>query len=130
VKFVYYYRISEEVRIQPIVDNDETAGAYNLGTPALAWEPLALQAFVEGDTVSTELRRYSPGYGGLLSAVAPVFDEAGSVVAVAGVDIPDERPVKALNHLMALSAALLASLAVLITAGFVNFLAYKKKALA
>ncbi|GHV26901.1 hypothetical protein AGMMS4952_07720 [Spirochaetia bacterium] len=127
VKFVYFYRITEDGLIQPIVDNDETEAAYNLGTPALAWEPMALRAFEEADTVITELGDPSLGVGGLLSAFSPVFDAQGRVAAVAGVDIPDGLLLKIRNHTIALSVIVFLSLAFLITAGFVGFSVYKRK---
>ncbi|GHV79654.1 hypothetical protein AGMMS49944_14450 [Spirochaetia bacterium] len=129
VKFVYYYRINLSGLIQPIVINDETDGAYDLRTPAYAleWEPLALRAFQDGVTVTTELDGHVSRNGGLLSAFSPVFDEAGRVAAVAGVDISDERFLKTMNHATALSLILLLSLMFLIIAGFVSFSVYGKK---
>jgi hypothetical protein len=127
VQFVYFYRITEGGLIQPIVDNDETDAAYNLATPALAWEPMALRAFEEGVTVTTELGEASLGYGGLLSAFSPLFDEYGRVAAVAGVDIRDERLIKTRNTMIAVPVILLVSLAFLIGAGFVSFSVYRKR---
>ncbi|AEF81472.1 ATP-binding protein [Leadbettera azotonutricia] len=127
VLFVYYYRVTDDYLTQAIVDNDETEDAYNLETPPLEMEPLVEQAYLDGVTVTTDLGDYSVGYGGLLSAFSPIFGRDGTVIGIAGVDIPDARLLKTRNQSFALSVLLLVSMAFLIAAGFASFSAFRKK---
>jgi signal transduction histidine kinase/CheY-like chemotaxis protein len=127
VLFVYFYRVTGDNLIQPIVDNDETEKSYSLKTKPLGMEPMIWRAYKEGVAVTTSLGDYSPGFDALFSAFAPVIDRDGNVVGVAGVDIPDERLLSTWVHSVALSGLLLISLGFLIIAGFVSFSVYRKK---
>ncbi|MFP3040359.1 response regulator [Treponema primitia] len=127
VLYVYFYRITEDNMTQPIVDNDETEEAYDLNSEFMETESMVLRVYQEGVTVTTPLGKYSIGFGGLLSAFSPIFDNTGKVIGVAGVDIPDERLLKTVIHSVALSALLFISLAFLITSGFISLSVYKRK---
>jgi signal transduction histidine kinase/CheY-like chemotaxis protein len=90
IMFVYYYRLTPEGLLQPIIDNDLTDESYSLAT-----EPLPMEEGVEralaGEVVTPGIAHYSEGFEGLLSAYAPIYDADGNVVAVAGVDISDQK---------------------------------------
>jgi signal transduction histidine kinase/CheY-like chemotaxis protein len=127
VLFVYFYRITDNDRMQPIVDNDETDEAYNLNSDPLEMEPMVRLAYEEGITVTTPLGDYSLGYDGLLSAFTPIRDRNGNIIGIAGVDLPDARLIRTRNQSLTLSALLLVSMAFLIAAGFLSFFIYKRK---
>jgi hypothetical protein len=127
VLFVYFYRITEDNLVRPIVDNDETEDSYTLETDPLAMEPMVQRALEEGVAVTTPLGNYSAGYGGIISAFAPVRDQTGKIIGVAGVDISDSQLMTTWNRSIALSILLFISMAFIITAGFVIFFVYKKK---
>ncbi|MDR1249871.1 MAG: response regulator [Treponema sp.] len=127
VLFVYFYRIDENNLVQPIVDNDESEDSYTLATEPLEPEPMVLRVYTEGLAVTTPLGNYSAGYGGILSAFAPVKDRAGEIIAIAGVDITDSQLISSWNRSIMLSVLLFASMTFVIAAGFVIFFVYKKK---
>ncbi|MDR3355231.1 MAG: response regulator, partial [Synergistaceae bacterium] len=91
VLYAYYIR-PVGAKLQYIVDND-----FNEATRVgLDTEPFDLASVpwiygaLEGRTVYSGLGNYTPGWEGLLSAYAPIFDDRGHVAALAGVDIRDE----------------------------------------
>jgi signal transduction histidine kinase/DNA-binding response OmpR family regulator len=127
VLFVYFYRMSEGDMVQPIVDNDETEDSYTLETEFLEMEPMVQEAYEGGIAVTTPLGNYSVGYGGILSAFAPIWDGDGEVIGVAGVDVPDTRLLTTRNHSIMLLVLLFISMAFVITAGFISFFIYRKK---
>ncbi|MDR3123986.1 MAG: response regulator [Treponema sp.] len=127
VLFVYFYRLNDENMAQAIVDNDETEAAYTLETEPLELEPMVRRAYDEGFAVTTPLGHYSAGYGGILSAFAPVRNSAGEIIGLVGVDVPDSRLLTTRNHSIMLLVLLLVSVAFVIIAGFISFFIYKKK---
>ncbi|MDR0597846.1 MAG: response regulator [Treponema sp.] len=127
ILFVYFYRVIEGNLIQAIVDNDETEDAYSLETELLEMEPMVQLAYGQGVTVTTPLGDYSTGYGGILSAFAPIWGRNGDIIGIAGVDIPDSRLLTTRNHSIVLSVLLFISMTFVIVAGFISFFAYKKK---
>jgi signal transduction histidine kinase len=127
VLFVYFYRVTEDNMIQAIVDNDETEDAYSLETELLEMEPMVQRAYSEGLAVTTPLGNYSIGYGGILSAFAPLWGSRGEIIGLVGVDIPDSRLLTTRNHSIVLSALLLVSMTFVISAGFISFFIYKRK---
>jgi signal transduction histidine kinase/DNA-binding response OmpR family regulator len=128
--FVYYLRPAAGDMWQFILDNDETEDTVNLASKPIASEPAVRRAFAEGRAVTTDLGSYSPGYAHLLSAYAPVFDRDGNIVALAGVDIPDNQLMLVRSRTLGLSIMLLVSIIFVITSGFLSFFVYKKKELA
>ncbi|MCL1967116.1 MAG: ATP-binding protein [Fibromonadales bacterium] len=90
VLYAYYIRPNKD-SMQYIVDNDfNEETRVGLDTPpydasSLPW----LLAAREGRSVHSGLGNYTPGWEGLLTGYAPVFDQEGNVKAIAGVDIKD-----------------------------------------
>jgi signal transduction histidine kinase/DNA-binding response OmpR family regulator len=125
--FVYFYRITEDNMVQPIVDNDETEDAYSLETEFLEMEPMVQDAYNGGIAVTTPLGNYSAGYGGILSAFAPIWSRNREVIGIAGVDMPDTLLLTTRNHSIVLLILLFISMAFVITAGFISFFIYRKK---
>jgi GAF domain-containing protein len=127
VLFVYFYRVTEDNLIQAIVDNDETEEAYSLETELLDMEPMVEMAYEEGVAATTPLGNYSVGYGGILSAFAPIWGSRGEIIGIAGVDMPDLRLLTTRNHSIVLSVLLFISMTFVIAAGFISFFIYKRK---
>jgi signal transduction histidine kinase/CheY-like chemotaxis protein len=126
ILFVYYMRKSGE-GAQFIIDNDTTEETVNLATPPIPMEESPGRAFA-GETAMSEIGMYSSGYDGILSAFAPVFDESGNVVAVAGVDITDEQVIQTRNQLYSLAVMLVVAMIVVIASGYLGFSLYRKEA--
>jgi signal transduction histidine kinase/DNA-binding response OmpR family regulator len=126
ILFVYYMRKSGG-DVQFIIDNDTTEDAVSLATLPIPMEESPEKAFA-GEAAVSEIGLYSVGYDGILSAFAPVFDESGRVVAVAGVDITDEQVILIRNQLYSLAAMLIVSMAVVIASGYLGFSLYRKEA--
>jgi signal transduction histidine kinase/DNA-binding response OmpR family regulator len=119
VIFVYYMRKTDDGRYQFIADNDETEDSVNLTT-----EPIDSEAAPElassGTAATSGLESYSIGYVGLLSAFAPVYDEQGEVIAVAGVDISDEQILAMSNLTRNLIILLIVSVLFVVVSGLTN----------
>jgi signal transduction histidine kinase/CheY-like chemotaxis protein len=91
VLYAYYIR-PVGTKLQYIVDNDfneETRVGLDTEPFDLAAVPWIYGA-LEGRTVYSGLGNYTPGWDGLLSAYAPIFDGQGKVAVIAGADIRDE----------------------------------------
>jgi signal transduction histidine kinase/DNA-binding response OmpR family regulator len=125
--FVYYLRPADNDMWQFIVDNDLTEETVNLATDPIASEEIVLRAFNEARAVTADLGTYSPGYDHILSAFAPILDRDGKAIALAGVDIPDDRFMLTRRNTMVLSVLLLVSIIFVIASGFLSFFVYKKK---
>ena len=130
VLFVYYLRPIEGNRWQFILDNDLSEETVNLATEPINDEETPRQALEEGRAVTTDLGKYSPGYTDLFSAFAPIFDAGGNVVALAGVDLPDDQLLLIWYRTIVLSIMLIVSIVFVITSGFLSFFIYKKKEIA
>ncbi|MDR1802760.1 MAG: ECF-type riboflavin transporter substrate-binding protein [Treponema sp.] len=91
VKYAYFWRAVGNGRFQYIIDNDtdpETQvgpGDFNIIAQDAEREALA------GKISASEIGSYSPGWEGLRSAYAPVYDSRGNIYAVAGVDINESK---------------------------------------
>jgi signal transduction histidine kinase/DNA-binding response OmpR family regulator len=127
ILFVYYLRPVGGHMWQFILDNDLSAATVNLASKPTAEEEAPRRALEEGRAVTTDLGKYSPGYTDLLSAFAPVFDSGGNVVALAGIDLPDDQLLLIWYRSLILSVMLLVSIIFVITSGFLSFFIYKKK---
>ncbi|MDR1604342.1 MAG: response regulator [Gracilibacteraceae bacterium] len=125
VLFVYYMRKTDDGLARFIVDNDLTEEQVNLATPAIEMEPSPELAF-QGQAATAGLGNYSVGYTGLLSSFAPVFDSAGRVVAVAGVDITDEQVVRMRGIVSFLMFLLLVATAAVIISGVSSFRLFRR----
>ncbi|MDR1020366.1 MAG: response regulator [Synergistaceae bacterium] len=128
IAFAYFLRDVGGGYMQFIVDNDLSEDTVNLATPPIPSEESPRMA-QEGVASTAGLGNYSIGYDNLLSAFAPVFDGDGRVVAIAGVDVVDERIVLIRNRIAILVALMSATLVVVIASGFLGFSVYKEKAL-
>jgi signal transduction histidine kinase/CheY-like chemotaxis protein len=128
ILFVYYFRtIPERDLLQPIIDNDYSVDAYTLLTEPLEIEEIPREVLETGKAVATELGNYSVGFDGFISAFAPVFDNGGNIIALAGVDLSDEELLKIRNRTVTLSVLLLASIIFVVVCGFLSFVIYGKK---
>jgi signal transduction histidine kinase/DNA-binding response OmpR family regulator len=125
--FVYYFRPVDNNRWQFIMDNDRGEGALNLASEPVADEATPRRVLNEGRAITVNLGEYSPGYAHILSAFAPVFDRAGKVIAIAGVDISDEQLILTRYRIRRLALVLLMSIIFVIISGFLSFLVYKKR---
>ncbi|MDR1166053.1 MAG: response regulator [Deltaproteobacteria bacterium] len=125
--YVYYLRRAENDLCQFIADNDYTEDAVNLLTPPLPAEPSPEAAF-RGEAASAGLGVYSEGYGGLLSAFAPIRDRDGTVVAVSGVDITDEQVMEMRARARRLSIFLALAMLAVLGSGCLGLYLYKKQA--
>jgi signal transduction histidine kinase len=125
--YAYFLRDIGGGEMRFIVDNDLTEDTVNLSTPPIAVEESPKRA-QEGVASTAGLGNYSVGYDNLLSAFAPVFDDDGRVIAIAGVDVIDERVILIRNRIAVLVAMMLATLLIVIASGFWGFSLYNKKA--
>jgi signal transduction histidine kinase len=128
ILFVYYMRETPDGQAQFIIDNDVTEDTVNLATPPIPMEDSPGAAFA-GKASMSEIGIYSVGYDGILSAFAPVFDDSGKVVAVAGVDITDEQVILIRNQLNSLAVTLVVAMIVVIASGYLGFSLYRKEAM-
>jgi signal transduction histidine kinase/DNA-binding response OmpR family regulator len=126
ILFTYYIRKSGG-NAQFIIDNDTTEDTVNLATPPIPMEERVEMAYA-GEASMTEIGIYSVDYDGILSAFAPIFDESGQVVAVAGVDITDEHVILIRDQLYSLAIMLIAAMVVVIASGYAGFSLYRKEA--
>jgi signal transduction histidine kinase/CheY-like chemotaxis protein len=127
ITYAYYLRDIGGGEMQFIVDNDFTEETVNLATPPIPYEESPKMA-QEGIASTAGLGNYSIGYDNLLSAFAPVFDAEGSVVAIAGVDVIDERTILIRNRIALLVVFMLATLIIVIVSGFKGLTLYRNKA--
>ncbi|MDR1193717.1 MAG: PAS domain S-box protein, partial [Peptococcaceae bacterium] len=126
VLFAYYLRPTADGRFQFVVDNDTSADSVDLSTPPVDSEESPNLA-LSGIAATAGLGNYSVGYSGLLSAFAPVLDERGRVVAVAGVDISDEQILEVRGHIATQMFLLMLAIAAAVTSGCLSFYLYRKK---
>lgn len=127
ILFAYYMRAAEEPgMVQFIVDNDTSEETVGLDTPPLEAEP-GVKSALSGTAASAGLGNYSVGYSGLLSAYAPIFDAAGEVIAVVGVDISDKQVVLLRNQFYILAVLLFISMSVTLATGYLGFKSYRKE---
>ncbi|MDR0636236.1 MAG: response regulator [Treponema sp.] len=127
VLFVYYMRPIDNGMFQFIVDNDLSEDTVNLATPPLMGEDAPLIALTEKISVVTGLGNYSEGYTGLISAFAPILDENGAVVALAGVDLWDDEILITQRQVLFLSIVLFISTAFVIVSGILNFIIHQRR---
>jgi signal transduction histidine kinase/CheY-like chemotaxis protein len=129
VLYVYFLR-EENGKMQFIVDNDfDEKTRVGLDTPPepKEWAPNYLPA-LEGKVGVSPLGMYNPGWEGLLTSYAPVYDQEGKVAAILGVDINDEIVVSSRLRVRILWMLELAMVAVVIASGIFGFLRYRREA--
>jgi signal transduction histidine kinase/DNA-binding response OmpR family regulator len=119
VIFVYFMRLDENGMYQFIIDNDLTEETVNLASEPVEPESGPDLAY-RGMATTSDLENYSVGFEGYLSSFAPVFDRAGNVVAVAGVDISDEQILTVSRHTRNLIVMLIISVVFVVASGLTN----------
>ncbi|GHV61674.1 hypothetical protein AGMMS49587_06440 [Spirochaetia bacterium] len=129
VRYAYYFRITADNALQYIVDNDmDPETVVNLASPPEPMEEKEMLLLMrKRRAVTTALGAYPLGYEGLLTSYAPVFDDAGNIIAVAGIDILDEKLIQAHNRSGVFAVVLLGSMIFVIASGFFSFFIYRKK---
>ena len=129
VLYVYYLRV-ENGMVQYIIDNDFDEST-RVGLDACPIDvqltPGVLSA-MEGKVVVPGLGVYTPGWEGLLTAFAPVFDRDGNIVAVCGVDINDEAIVSARQNVRILWFMEMTAVVVVFFSGIFGFSKYRREA--
>ncbi|GHU80872.1 hypothetical protein FACS189468_1880 [Spirochaetia bacterium] len=129
VRYAYYFRITADNALQYIVDNDANPKTVvNLASPPQPMEEKEILLLMrKRRAVTTALGAYPLGYEGLLTSYAPVFDDAGNIIAVAGIDIHDEKLIQSHNRSGVFAVVLLGSMFFVIASGFFSFFIYRKK---
>jgi signal transduction histidine kinase len=127
VLYVYYWREYGDGRLCFIVDND--TDPEGMVTPDKIIDPEFLtDGALAGRVTVTDLGEYSPGWGGLLSATAPMYDSEGNFACAAGVDISDEIIISQRNDTDLLIFIQIIALIASLFSGSVTLLLYRKKA--
>jgi signal transduction histidine kinase/CheY-like chemotaxis protein len=127
LEFAYYYYVTDDLKLQPIIDNDLTEDSYDLTLDPMEMEAGPLSVYQTGQAYCTDLGDYSIGWEGLISAFAPIRDSYGRVSFIAGVDIMDTELVATRNQGAILSRLLIVSLVFLIGSGFFIFFHYRRR---
>jgi len=121
--YVYYIR-STDAGFQYIVDNDfNDETRVGLDTPP--FDPRSVPWIVsaqKGQAACSSLGSYNPGWEGLLSGYAPIFDKNGNVAAVAGVDIEDTLIVRAWRLVSILAVLQIIAVAAIFVGGIIYFI--------
>jgi signal transduction histidine kinase/CheY-like chemotaxis protein len=127
VLYVYYWREYGDGRLCFIVDND--SDPETMVTPASVIDPEPLtDGALAGRVTVTNLGEYSPDWGGLLSATAPMYDSEGNFICAAGVDISDEIIMTQRNDTDLLIVIQIIALVASAISGSVTLRMYRKKA--
>jgi signal transduction histidine kinase/DNA-binding response OmpR family regulator len=125
--YAYYLRPIGGDMWQFVADNDLTEGTVNLASEPISGEDVTRRAMTEGRAITADLGKYSPGYDHIISSFAPVFGRDGRIIALAGVDIPDDQLMMTRRLTAVLTTMLLISIIVVIALGFLGFFVYQKK---
>ncbi|MDR3147309.1 MAG: hybrid sensor histidine kinase/response regulator, partial [Treponema sp.] len=130
VLYAYYFRVDEAAGlIHYIVDNDDNPETIvNVASdPEPVEEEEVYRVLREKRAFATSPGDYVSGWPELISGYAPVFDSAGNIVAIAGVDISDGRLIGIQKRGAGLTNLLLLSMAFAIIAGFSSIVIFRKK---
>jgi len=129
VLYAYYIRPNKD-SMQYIVDNDfDEKTRVGLDTPpydaaSLPW----LLAAREGRSVHSGLGNYTPGWEGLLTGYAPIFDQEGNVKAIAGVDIKDSDIAFARRMISILTVVQIISVVLVFISSLLSFIRFHREA--
>jgi len=129
VLYVYFIRPSQD-SLQYIVDNDyNEATRVGLDTPLFDAhsEPSIQSALKEGQAAYSGLGNYAPGWEGLLTGYAPVFDRDGNVKAIAGVDIKDNDIVFAKRMIFVLTVVQIISVILVFISGLTSLIRFRRE---
>jgi adenylate cyclase len=125
VLYAYFWRPIDEIKSQYIVDNDYSE---DMCTPGSIVETDFLgKEVIQGRAAATNLEEYTEGWSGLISGVAPVYDENGNFYCAAGVDISDERILAQRNATQSRYIFQTIAIVVTIIASFSMFMLYRQK---
>jgi signal transduction histidine kinase/CheY-like chemotaxis protein len=119
--YAYYFRVDAEAGlIHYIVDNDDDPETIvNLGTsPEAVEEEEIYRVLREKRAFVTMPGDYAAEWPELVSAYAPIFDSAGNVAAIAGVDISDTQMIGIQNRGAVFSRVLFLAMIFIIVTGF------------
>jgi len=120
ILYAYYIRPAKD-GLQYIVDNDFNEET-RVGLDTLPFDPRPVPWILptlEGKAVCSGLGNYTPGWEGLLSGYAPVFDRDGNVTAIAGVDIEDKPIVQARRLVSILTVVQIIAVAAIFISGII-----------
>jgi signal transduction histidine kinase/DNA-binding response OmpR family regulator len=127
ILYAYILRPVGGGKVQFIVDNDISDRSLSLKSPPSPMPVKVREAIESGVSVVSVTGNYEEGYSGLLTAYAPITNQAGVIVAVAGVDISDEQILDTGRRFRVLAVMLLGSMAFTIVSGLLSFFIYKRK---
>jgi signal transduction histidine kinase/CheY-like chemotaxis protein len=135
VLYVYYWRDYGDGRIQYIIDNDtdpETMANpdmfYPIDDPEDPVTSAVVPYILAGNIYTSDLGIYTKSWGGLISGVAPVFNEDGTVYCAAGVDLSDETIIIQRRNMTILRTVLICALTLSLFAGGAGMWFYDQKA--
>ncbi|MDR1024692.1 MAG: response regulator [Treponema sp.] len=132
VRYAYYFRVDEKTgHIHYIIDNDDDpATTVNLAShPEDIEEEAVYMALRERQPFATTPGDYASKWPDLISAYAPVFDYAGDIIALAGVDVSDTRLVSIQKHAAVFAQILILAMAFAIVSGFSSIVVLGRKEL-
>ncbi|MDR2717124.1 MAG: hypothetical protein LBB89_03540, partial [Treponema sp.] len=130
ILYAYYFR-PQKNGMQYIVDNDfNEETRVGLDTPPFDpnLTPWILQVQERRQAVCYGLGNYTPGWEGLLSGYAPIFDQDGNITAIAGVDIQDEHIVQARRLLSILTVVWIIAVAAIFVSGIIYLIYLHRQA--
>jgi hypothetical protein len=126
VLYVYYWRDYGDGRIQYIIDND--TDPETMATPEMLFGLEDPAPFIlEGNIYTSDLGIHTESWG-LISGVAPVFNEDGSVYCAAGVDLSDESIIIQRRNMFILRTVLIFALLLSLFLSCMNIRVYRRKA--
>jgi len=128
VKYAYFIRPLKD-SMQYIVDNDfNDETRVGLDTPPYDAGPLPwILPVLEGQSVHSGLGNYTPGWEGLLTGYAPIFDQEGNVKAIAGVDIEDQDIASARKMISILTAVQIISVVLVFMSGLLSLFRFHEE---
>ncbi|MDL2288452.1 response regulator [Oscillospiraceae bacterium OttesenSCG-928-F05] len=129
VDYVYYFRPVEGSNdVAYILDSDPDPETHADPGEENATIESILRTALSGEIATNTLGDYVAGWEGLISVYVPVFDDAGNVCAVAGVDMSDAHILDTKHSLTILTLLQITLLIAAFISGYVSFSLYKVKA--
>ena len=133
VLYVYYWRYTGDGRIQYIIDNDDDEEM--MVTPEWIFypeeDPQAAEAvpfILAGNAWASDLGSYTTIWGSLITGLAPVFNDDGTVYCAAGVDLSDEILLAQRNSIDVMRIVMICSIILSVISGSLGMRLYRKKA--
>ncbi|MDR1447319.1 MAG: response regulator [Treponema sp.] len=125
VLYAYILRPVGGGKVQFIVDTDISDRSLSLKSP-LSLMPEKVEEVIESGLSLVAVTRNNEGRSGLITAYAPITNQAGVIVAVAGVDISDEQVLDTKRRFRILAVMLLGSMVFTVVSGLLSFFIYKR----